>query len=251
MGWRLELDMLTTQEWEVRRKLPALEIVDTLLARAMDMAENTTASLDLETQLASLKLATTDETDALPCTPATAMVDSIVYGPDNTANMPMSIVEEGDNIVYGPEAAPTIPMCTNAEENTQEMTDLTAVGVIQRTSRKRRKNLRESPLLRRIVNMPDLSRVYDEKGVYTPSFWNNPAVGCIDNTNYRGKHTKHVTGSEEAISTPGLFSENVPGCEGARVTQNNHFSFSNGNAQTTLNLSMTATLAPKYPILSE
>ena len=66
MGWRLELDMLTTQELEDRRKLPALEIVDTLLARAIDMAENTTASLDLETQLASLKLATTDETDALP-----------------------------------------------------------------------------------------------------------------------------------------------------------------------------------------
>ena len=230
MGWRLELDMLTTQEWEDRRKLPALEIVDTLLVRAMDMAdnesqrmaheisveimdnilENTTASLDLEAQLANLKLATTDETDALSCPPATATVDNIVYGPENTA------------------------------------------------SRKRRKHLRKSPLLRRIINMPDLSRIYDERGVYKPSFWNNPAVGCTDNTDYRDKHTKHVTGSEEAISTPGLFPVIVPGCEGAKETQNNNFSFQtfraggeDRNAQTMLNLSMTATLAPEYPILSE
>ena len=149
--------MLTTQEWEDRRKLPALEIVDTLLVRAMDMAdnesrrmaheisveimdnirENTTASLDLEAQLANLKLATTDETDALPCPPASA-------------------IEEDDNIVYGPEAAPNTPMCTSVEDNTQEMTDLTAVGVNRRTSRKGRKHLRKSPLLRRIINMLDL-----------------------------------------------------------------------------------------------
>ena len=106
--------------------------------------------------------------------------------------------------------------------------------------------------------MPDLSRIYDERGVYKPSFWNNPAVGCTDNTDYRDKHIKHVTGSEEAISTPGLFPVIVPGCEGAKETKNNNFSFQtfcaggeDRNAQTMLNLSMTATLAPEYPILSE
>ena len=57
----------------------------------------------------------------------------------------------------------------------------------------------EMKLLKRgpkYINMPDLSRIYDERGVYKPSFWNNPAVGCTDNTDYRDKHTKHVTGSE-------------------------------------------------------
>ena len=83
-------------------------------------------------------------------------------------------------------------------------------------------------------------------------------MGCTDNTDYRDKHIKHVTGSEEAISTPGLFPVIVPGCEGAKETQNNNFSFQtfcaggeDRNAQTILNLSMTATLAPEYPILSE
>ena len=104
--------------------------------------------------------------------------------------------------------------------------------------------------------MPNLSRIYDERGVYKPSFRNNLAVGCTDNTNYRDKHTKHVTGSEEALSTPGLFPVIVPGCEGAKETQNNNFSFlfkhfgADRNAQTILNLSMTATFAPEYPILS-
>ena len=89
-------------------------------------------------------------------------------------------------------------------------------------------------------------------------FLEESAVGCTDNTDYRGKHTKLVTGSEEAISTPGLFPVNVPGCEGARETQKNNFSFltfcaggEDRNAQAILKLSMTATLAPEYPILSE
>ena len=174
--------------------------------------------------MANLKLATTDETDALSYPPASA-------------------IEKDDNIVYGPEAAPNTPMCTSVEDNTQEMTDLTAVGVNRRTSIKRRKHLRKSPLLRRIINMPDLSRIYDERGVYKSSFWKNPAV----------------TGSEEAISTTGLFPVIVPGCEGAKETQNNNFSFlfkhfvkggEDRNAHTLLNLGMTATLAPEYPILS-
>ena len=170
---------------------------------------------------------------------------------------PATATEEDDNIVYGLEAAPNTPMCTSEEDNTQEMTDLTAVGV---NPRKRRKHLRKSPLLRRIINMPDLSRIYDEEGGVQTKFWNNPAVGCADNTDYRDNHTKHVTGSEEAITTPGLFPVIVPGCEGAKEThkkQKTTFLFKHfvkggedRNAQTILNLSMTATLAPEYPILS-
>ena len=56
-------------------------------------------------------------------------MDNIVYGPENTADMPMCIVEEDDNIVYGPEAAPNTPMCTNVEDKNPETTDLTAIGV--------------------------------------------------------------------------------------------------------------------------
>ena len=64
------MDMADNESRRMAHEI-SVEIMDNIL-------ENTTASLDLEAQLANLKLATTDETDALSCPPATATVDNIV-----------------------------------------------------------------------------------------------------------------------------------------------------------------------------
>ena len=254
MGWRLELHMCTTQEWKDKRNLPAMDIVDKIIDRTIHEVDNnsrrvahrisvevvnnilevatTSLEVHLDAQFANLRLDTTDEIDALPSPPITAMTANTLYVPDTTACMPLCTWWEDDNdlemtamdieafpnppitanTVDVPDTTACMPLCTWWEDDiNNEMTAMTAMEMSPRTSRKRRRRLRKTRQLRRTINVPDLSNVYDEMGVYTPKFWDNPAVRATDNTTYSDIKARNETESEKTTPEPDLIPEKALG----------------------------------------